>query len=174
MHPWLSGTLQQSPPNRPVAPLVDRSSPEYDTILTILTNLGRHILDVIATSESTRGVTWIFTDASCTSEVGSDAVHDYADAARKRGVQFIPLLVTCDREENERRVAHEDRGEGRSTKMRDVRALWDVRIREEMYLFRNGLELELDVSSLSPLETAQRVAGASVEQPATTLVGYTL
>ncbi|KAB5527986.1 hypothetical protein GE09DRAFT_975183, partial [Coniochaeta sp. 2T2.1] len=138
----------------PVAPLVDRSSPEYDTIRT---NLRRHILDVIATSEATRGITWIFTDARCTSEVGCDAVHDYVDAAIKRGVRIVPVLATCDREENERRVVHEGRGEGGSTKMRDVRALWDVRIREEMYLFRNGLELELDVSSLSPQEAAQRI-----------------
>ncbi|OIW23597.1 hypothetical protein CONLIGDRAFT_637563 [Coniochaeta ligniaria NRRL 30616] len=138
----------------PIAELVDRSSPEYNAVRT---NLRRLILDVIATSESTRGTTWIFTDSRCTNEVGSSAVQDYVDASEKRDVPFVPVIMTCDPEENARRIVDEGRGKGGRTKLRDMDVLRSIREQEDMYRFGHELELELDVSCLSPQKAAQRI-----------------
>lgn len=138
----------------PIAQLVDRSSPEYDTIRT---SLRRLILDVIAMSESTRGTTWIFTDSRCTNEVGSNAVQDFVDAAKKRGVPFTPVIMTCDPEENARRIVDEGRGKGGRTKLRDTDVLISIREQEVMYRLGGESELELDVSNLGPREAAQRI-----------------
>lgn len=138
----------------PIAQLADRSSPEYDMIRT---SLRRLILDVIGTAESTRGTTWIFTDSRCTSEVGSNAVQDFVDASKKRGVPFIPVIMTCSPEENARRIVDEGRGKGGRTKLRDTDVLRSIREQEVMYRFGGESELELDMSNLSPRDAAQKI-----------------
>lgn len=138
----------------PIAPLVDRTSPEYTAIRT---NLRRQILDVIATSEATRDTTWIFTDSWCTSEAGRDAAKDYQDAASRRGVPFITVIMTCNPGENARRIVDEGRKGRNYTKLRDVEVLRSIRKQEEIFRFGGHEELVLDVTDLSPKDSAQRI-----------------
>lgn len=152
----------------PIAALVDRSSPEYNTIRT---NYRRHLLNLIATSESERNTTCIFTDSRCNSEIGSIAVKDYEDASKRRGVPFIPIIMTCDPDENARRVVDESRGEGNCTKLRNTGVLRDIRQKEEMYRFGDERELELDVTNLSPTEAAQKIVDHIMKVGDTRLAG---
>lgn len=101
----------------PIAAVVDRSSTHYNTLRT---DLRRYILNMLATSEAAQDATLIFTDSRCTSEVGILAVKDYQDAATKRGVPLISVILSCDLEENLRRIVSVDRSiPGGSTKLRD-------------------------------------------------------
>jgi hypothetical protein len=65
-----------------VAALVDRGGPEYPAIRA---GLRRHILDVLATAEATRGLAWIFTDSRSTSPVDAAAAQYYRLAAKRCG-----------------------------------------------------------------------------------------
>jgi adenylate kinase len=136
----------------PVAAILDRTSPEYDTMRT---ELRQYLLDKIATSESNRDTTWIFTDSRCTSEIGSAAARDYEKTAEKLGAPFVSVIMTCDDKVNMERVVSRDEP---STKLRDGEVLRSIREQEEIFRFGGELELELDVSYLTPEEAARRIS----------------
>lgn len=135
----------------PVAAMVDRSSPEYDIMRT---DLRQYLLHKIATSESNRDTTWIFTDSRCTSETGSAAVRDYEKTALRLGAPLVSVIMTCETKVNMERVVSRDDS---CTKLRNVEVLRSIREQEEMFRFGGERELELDVSNLGPEEAAQRI-----------------
>lgn len=138
----------------PVAPLVDRYSPHYHDIRT---SFRRHILDTIATSEATQQFTWIFTDSRSSSLIGSTGAEDYRDAANKRGVPFISIILRCQLEENVTRVLGEGRGAGFNTKLTDPEALKKIRQEEDIHTFGGPYELELDITNIKPTIAAQKI-----------------
>lgn len=138
----------------PIAALVDRSSPHYRAMRT---SLRRHILDLIATSEATQHATWIFTDSQSTDPIGSATAQDYQDAAVKRGVPFISVILHCGLEENAKRLVHEGRGAGSNTKLTDLEILRAIRQEEDIHKFGGLEELEVDTTDISPAEAAQRI-----------------
>lgn len=111
----------------PVAPLVERTSPHYHTIRA---SLRRHVLDIIATSEATQHVTWVFTDSRSSSPIGSAAAQDYENAAIKRGVPFVSVILQCELEENLKRVANEGRGANLSTGESGDKGSWNFKHHE--------------------------------------------
>lgn len=137
----------------PVAALVDRDSPEY---LPIRTNLRRHVLDIIATAESTKGMTWIFTDCRLSDSIGSEAAQDYKAAAERRRVVFIPVVLNCDLKENLKRAVTETR----STRTKLMDPVLVESIRQNVFLYHFGMkeELEIDITELSALQAAQRIS----------------
>lgn len=137
----------------PVAALVDRDSPEY---LPIRTNLRRHVLEIIATSESTKGKTWIFTDCRLSDAIGREAAQDYKTAAERRGAVFIPVVLTCDLGENLKRAVTETRSS--HTKLIDPVLVESIRQNVTLYHFDVGEELELDITELSALQAAQSIS----------------
>ena len=138
----------------PVAPLVDRSSPHYRAIRT---SLRRHVLEIIATSEATKDVTWIFTDSASDDPTGGASALDYQDAAARRGVPFLSVVLWCDLNENLRRVVQEGRGGGLNTKLTDPEIAQTIRLEEELYRFGGPSELELDTTSTGPIEAARQI-----------------
>ena len=137
----------------PIAAAVDRGSPQYDAMRT---DLRRYILNMLATSKATRDVSFIFTDSRGSTEAGRMAVKDYQDAAIKRGVPFISVILTCELEENVRRIVGPERCVG-STKLVDSEILQDIRQQERIFRFEDAEELELDTTSLSPREAAYSI-----------------
>ncbi|KAL8930731.1 MAG: hypothetical protein Q9208_000272 [Pyrenodesmia sp. 3 TL-2023] len=135
----------------PVAAVYERDMPEYQGLRK---HVRKGILDSIATSESLKGVIWIFTDSQSSSKVGSAAVADYIHAARIRGSQLISVVLTCAEDENIRRMKSEQRG---GTKLHDVDILLEIRRMEDLYRFGGNAELELDVTILSPIEAARKI-----------------
>ncbi|KAF6804264.1 hypothetical protein CSOJ01_10295 [Colletotrichum sojae] len=138
----------------PIAPIVDRTSPNYQAIRT---SLRRHLLDVIATVEEARPTSWIFTDSRSTSADGKAAAEDYKNAAAKRGVPFIPIILHCDLEENLQRIVHEERCSGQHIKLRDADVLRSIRTEEEIYHFGVEQELDLDITTIESAEAAETI-----------------
>lgn len=141
----------------PVAALVNRDHPEYNSIRI---SLRRYILNIITTSEATKNASWIFTDARCTSDLGSMAAQDYRLAAERRGVTFVPIALSCSSEENLRRISMRAAStiSGSTTKLTDPALLLQVRQEETMYRFGVDQELDLDVTELTSSEAAEKIS----------------
>ncbi|TDZ37383.1 hypothetical protein C8035_v007011 [Colletotrichum spinosum] len=139
----------------PIAPIVERTSHNYQTIRT---SLRRHVLNIIATADEVRYTTWIFTDSRSTSPCGATAAQDYKRAAEQRGARFIPIVLHCDLKENLRRMADEERISGGNTKLTDEDVLRKVREEEELYQFGGAYELQLDITTMRPAEVAKAIA----------------
>ncbi|KAG4289877.1 hypothetical protein FPRO06_04699 [Fusarium proliferatum] len=138
----------------PVDALVERSSAGYHEMRT---GLRRHVLNEVATSEYTKGKTWIFTDAREASAAGEMGAKDYEAAARKRGVSFISIVLECEIEENIRRAMSSKRSQSISAKFTDETLLRPILEKEKIYRFGNENELVLNVTKLSSNESALRI-----------------
>lgn len=117
----------------------------------------RVVLDSIATSESTREITWIFTDQQSSDETGASAAQDYAAAAQARQSPFVSIILTCDLEENVRRLTFASRGGESNTKLTDVNILHHIRDTEDIYHFGGELEVEIDVTHKAPDVVAREI-----------------
>lgn len=117
----------------------------------------RVVLDSIATSESTREITWIFTDQQSSDEIGASAAQDYAAAAQARQSPFVSIILTCDLEENVRRLTFASRGGESNTKLTDVNILHYIRDTEDIYHFGGELEVEIDVTHKAPDVVAREI-----------------
>ncbi len=117
----------------------------------------RAVLTSIATAKSTADVAFIFTDSQSSSNLGRSAATDYQDAAVARASPFISVILSCDPNENLKRVAGGDRGTGSNTKLTDLDILREIRETEDIFHFGDENELDLDITSLSPVEAAVRI-----------------
>ncbi|KAI8223927.1 hypothetical protein K4K54_005693 [Colletotrichum sp. SAR 10_86] len=133
---------------------IDRDHPDYNLMRAFH---RRNTLLAIATSDSHQNTTYIFTDARCSSPFGSAAAQEYEDAARRRGLPFIPIALECQLEENIKRVTGSGRGGAANGKLTDVNILKDIRQEEQMFRFGGDLELELDVTELTPEQAAYKI-----------------
>ncbi|KAJ0293187.1 hypothetical protein Brms1b_003411 [Colletotrichum noveboracense] len=95
--------------------------------------------------------------ARSSSSFGSAAAQEYEDAARRRGLPFIPIVLECQLEENIKRVTRSGRGGAANGKLTDVNILKDIRQEEQMFRFGGDLELELDVTELTPEQAAYKI-----------------
>ncbi|KAF5712160.1 ribose 5-phosphate isomerase A [Fusarium mundagurra] len=138
----------------PIDALVERSSPGYHEMRT---DLRRYVLNEIATSEYTKDITWVFTDARETSAAGEMGAKDYEAAASKRGVSFISIVLECEIEENIRRAINPTRVASVGAKLTDENILRPILEKETIYRFGNETELVLDVTKLSSKEAALRI-----------------
>ncbi|KAL8834252.1 MAG: hypothetical protein Q9170_003839 [Blastenia crenularia] len=135
----------------PVATVYERGMPEYQGLRKYIVG----ILDSIAKSKSLKDITWIFTDSQSSDEVGAAAVADYIHAAQTKGASVVSVILTCDQEENVRRVLSEQRGK---TKLDNVDVLLGIRQEEDLYRFGGKAELELDVTRMSAVAAAHEIA----------------
>ncbi len=115
------------------------------------------MLTSIATAKSARDITWIFTDSQSSSGLGSSAAKEYQNAAVVRGSHFISIILHCDVDENLKRIVGGDRGNGSNTKLTDLDILRSIREEQDIFHFKDGNELELDITHLSPGEAAVRI-----------------
>lgn len=114
-------------------------------------------MNYIVAAKSTRDVTWIFTDQQSSSTLGSSSARDYKNAAAERSSPFISIVLYCELDENLKRIAEGDRGKGSNTKLTDLGILRSIREREDIVHFKDEHELELNVTYLSPSETAGKI-----------------
>ncbi|KAI8302280.1 hypothetical protein K4K61_008063 [Colletotrichum sp. SAR11_59] len=133
---------------------IDRDDPDYNLMRAFH---RRNTLLIIATSDSHQNTTYIFTDARCSSPFGSAAAQEYEEAAGRRGLPFIPIALECQLEENIKRVTGSGRGGAVNGKLTDVNILKDIRQDEQMFRFGGDMELELDVTELTPEQAAYKI-----------------
>ncbi|TDZ71773.1 hypothetical protein CTRI78_v001743 [Colletotrichum trifolii] len=113
----------------PIAKTMGRKNKEY---YRQRARLRRSTLQEITESSDTKGIVCIFTDCRSTDKSSENIAREYEDAAKRQGVPFFPVLLTCELEQNLRRVVGTGRG---------------------------PLELELDVTHLSPEVAAWQIIG---------------
>src|ERR1700744_4472445 len=107
----------------------------------------------MSTSTSTKDVTGIFTDSQSSDALGSLSAHDYHRAVTERGSAFFSVVLTCDFGENQARIQSSDRL--LRGKLTDLSILKSIRDEEDLFQFRDGNELVLDVTKLSVAEAAR-------------------
>ncbi|KAF5237770.1 hypothetical protein FANTH_10645 [Fusarium anthophilum] len=133
----------------PIDALIERSSPGYHAMRT---GLRRYVLNEITTSEYTKDITWIFTDAREANSAGEMGAKDYEAAAAKKGISFISIVLECEIEENIRRAVNSKRSQSISAKLTDETILRPILENETIYRFGTETELVLDVTKLSSKE----------------------
>jgi adenylylsulfate kinase-like enzyme len=98
----------------------------------------------------------IFTDFQSDNELGTSVSAEYRVAAERSKRKFLPVYVTCDREENIRRVSAADRQASGKGKLLDQEFL--VHLMENYNLFRwPGVGIEIDSTTMLPKEAAQAI-----------------
>jgi hypothetical protein len=150
----------------PAGALFNRSDPEYQPLRRALVSRNRSkmarsrsqrltCLNAMATSTSTKDVTWVFTDSQSSNALGSLSANDYYRAVKERGSAFFSIVLMCDFKENERRIQSTERSV--RTKLTDVSILKTIRDDEDLYRFNDENELVLDITNLSVGEAARLI-----------------
>lgn len=97
------------------------------------------------------------TDFQSDNDLGRSVASEFKHAAESAGRQFIPVYLTCDAEENLRRVSSRERQESDTTKLTDETILQGIRSRSILYRFSDCPGFELDVTHLSPADAAMQI-----------------
>lgn len=140
----------------PAGAVLERSQPGYNELRTAI---RQAVFTTLINESSTYETIYVFTDWQSGNAVGSGVCEEYLAMAKARGSQFIPILVSCEEQENLRRIQGVSRAI--SDKLTDSELL--VQWRQEVdpppvYLFRDiEARKELDVSSLSPEQAADAI-----------------
>ncbi|KAL9100104.1 MAG: hypothetical protein Q9163_004479 [Psora crenata] len=145
--------------------ILPRSSADY---LQLRKRLRAVLFDTLATCYETFEHTYIFTDFQTANESGTSVAKEYQHGAERRGCTFVPVVLSCETSENERRMRSPDRvqlvtgvGGGRGKGMLlDTEILKSYRKRGEIYRFEGSAaaaQLELDVTHLSPAQAAAKI-----------------
>ncbi|GAB7322481.1 hypothetical protein MBLNU13_g03418t1 [Cladosporium sp. NU13] len=140
----------------PAGAVLERSQPGYNELRTAI---RQAVFTTLINESSTYETIYVFTDWQSGNAVGSGVCEEYLAMAKARGSQFIPILVSCEEQENVRRIQGVSRAI--SDKLTDSELL--VQWRQEVdpppvYLFSDqGARLELDVSSLTPEQAADAI-----------------
>lgn len=101
-----------------------------------------------------REVTWIFTDQQSSLPIEAQSAIDHREAAATENIPFFSIILLCDLAENLRRVKSPGRGDA-TTKLTDVSIVQNIRETEDVYHFKEGNEVEIDVTHYSPSEAAK-------------------
>ena len=140
----------------PAAAVLERSQPGYNELRTAI---RQAVFTTLVDQSSTYETIYVFTDWQSGNAVGSGVCEEYLAMAKARGSQFIPILVSCEEQENVRRIQGVERAI--STKLTDSELLLQWRQEVDpppVYLFRDiEARMELDVSSLSPEQAADAI-----------------
>lgn len=140
----------------PAGAVLERSQPGYNELRTAI---RQAVFTTLINESSTYETIYVFTDWQSGNAVGSGVCEEYLAMAKARGSLFIPILVSCEEQENVRRIQGVSRAI--SDKLTDSELL--VQWRQEVdpppvYLFRDiEARKELDVSSLSPEQAADAI-----------------
>lgn len=102
-------------------------------------------------------LSFVFTNALAENDADDMEVYrSIKEGAEKRGSEYIPVVLTCDMEENKKRIASADREA--NMKMTSPDDLESLYISEKKLLVPDHPNLmELDVTGISPADAAGRI-----------------
>ncbi|KIL94120.1 hypothetical protein FAVG1_02682 [Fusarium avenaceum] len=130
----------------PAGTILSRASADYQPLRRAIRTA---IFNILATSRDTFDSVFVFTDFQSDDDIGS------AVMAARRGCAFIPIVVTCSKEENLRRLT--SMGRSQHEKLTDVELV--ARIRDNSAIHQSPddfFRMELDVTELDE-DTAAHV-----------------
>ncbi|KAM0201013.1 hypothetical protein ACHAQI_011428 [Fusarium lateritium] len=128
----------------PAGAILPRTSVDYQPLRRAIRTA---IFDTLATSRDTFDSVFVFTDFQSDSDIGSAVMAEYCAMAARRGCAFIPVIVTCSKEENLRRLASLDRSQ--HDKLTDVELV--ARILDTSVIYHSPedrFRMELDLTDL--------------------------
>jgi hypothetical protein len=140
----------------PAAAVLERKQEGYNELRTAI---RQAVFTTLVKESSTYDTIYVFTDWQSGNVLGTEVCKEYLAMAKARGSQFIPILITCDEQENVRRIQGVERAI--STKLTDSELV--VQWRQEVdpppvYLFSDEkARLELDVTSFKPEQAAEAI-----------------
>lgn len=80
---------------------------------------------------------------------------EYKVAAARSGRPFLPVYLTCEMEENLRRVISAERVSSGTGKLLCREMVENIRSRCQLYEFKCSEGIKLDISHLQPIEAAE-------------------
>jgi hypothetical protein len=134
----------------PADAVLHRTQPGYQALRRAL----RSAIFTSLTEPATLDTTYLFTDFQTTNELGTGVCAEYAQAAKDRGCLLIPIVLTCDEDENIKRITQS--GREKHAKLMDVELLRIFREGAPIFKLSDRKEfLEIDVTCLEPEEVAR-------------------
>lgn len=132
-----------------VVAICDRGSKEYLAMLKKIMNV---VLE--QTAENPNQI-FIFTNAlAAESEGDKERFNQIKSFAQNRKIPFVQILITCDLEENKRRIVSENRQlKGKLMDADELEKLWKYTI----YHPSNELAFEINTTNLSPETSAGKI-----------------
>ncbi|KAG5659852.1 hypothetical protein KAF25_002411 [Fusarium avenaceum] len=128
----------------PAGAILSRASADYQPLRRAIRTA---IFDTLATSQDTFDSVFVFTDFQSDDDIGSAVMAEYRAMAARRGSAVIPIVVTCSKEENLRRLTSMERSQ--HEKLTNVELV--ARIRENSAIRQSPddfFRMELDVTEL--------------------------
>ncbi|RGP79773.1 aaa atpase family [Fusarium longipes] len=138
----------------PVGAILPRSSPDYQTARRAVRSV---IFDALAVSHDTADSVFIFTDFQSNNEIGRGVIAEYCNMTERRGCTFVPVTVTCNKEENLRRLASTERTV--HGKLTDATLVAHLRENAVVYQWSKDdpYHMELDITELNVDEAAHAI-----------------
>jgi ABC-type oligopeptide transport system ATPase subunit len=143
----------------PAGAILPRTSADYQSLRRAIRTA---VFDTLATSQDTFDSVFVFTDFQSDSDIGSAVMAEYRDMAARRGCAFIPIVVTCSKEENLRRLASLERSQ--HEKLTDIELA--ARIRDNSVIHQSPddrFRMELDLTELGADAAASMIHGHILE-----------
>ncbi|KAM0233528.1 hypothetical protein ACHAP5_010403 [Fusarium lateritium] len=137
----------------PAGAILPRTSVDYQPLRRAI---RAAVFDTLATSQDTFDSVFVFTDFQSDSDIGSAVMAEYHTMAARRGCVFIPIIVTCSKEENLRRLSSLDRSQ--HEKLTDVELV--ARMRDTSVIHHSPedrFRMELDLTDLDGDTAAFRI-----------------
>ncbi|KAJ6143332.1 hypothetical protein N7471_002785 [Penicillium samsonianum] len=135
----------------PADAVLHRTQPGYQSLRLALRTA---IFTSLTTEPATFNTAYLFTDFQTSNELGVSVCAEYAQAAKDRGCLLIPIVLTCDEDENIRRMTQS--GREKHGKLMDVEILKMFRKGFPIFEFSDRKEfLKIDVTHLEPEEVAR-------------------
>ncbi|KAJ5494159.1 hypothetical protein N7463_010246 [Penicillium fimorum] len=134
----------------PADAVLHRTQPGYQSLRHAL---RAAVFASLTTEPETFNTTYLFTDFQTKNEQGASVCAEYAQAAKDRGCLLIPVVLTCNEDENIKRITQSDRE--KHAKLMDVELLKTFR-KGSVFEFSDRKEfLKIDVTHLEPEEVAR-------------------
>lgn len=126
----------------PAGAVLPRSSSDYQPLRRAI---RAAVFDTLAKSPDTFGSVFVFTDFQSNDDIGRSVVAEYRSTAIRRNCTLVPVVLTCSKEENLRRLGTTERSI--HGKLTDSELVSYIRDTVEVHrLPDNPLEMELDVT----------------------------
>ncbi|KAF4505962.1 hypothetical protein G6O67_006094 [Ophiocordyceps sinensis] len=137
----------------PAGAVLPRSSADYQPLRRAI---RAAVFDALATSRDTFDSVFVFTDFQSDDDVGRAVMAEYRAMAARRGCTFVPVTVTCGKEENLRRLASSERSlHGKLTDAELVAHICDNAVIHQSP--GDPFQMELDLTELDAHVAARMV-----------------
>lgn len=137
----------------PAGAVLPRSSADYQPLRRAIRDA---VFNTLAVSPDAFDSVYVFTDFQSDDDVGRAVMAEYRAMAARRGCTFVPVTVTCGREENLRRLASSKRA--LHGKLTSAEVVSGIRANTVIHQSRRDLfGMELDLTDLDADVAARKI-----------------